>query len=82
MKLIILDYFRRWWLALGAIFIGYIIFQVISIRDTNSQTASEGVEATVNHTIGFVHNIFVFQVVICGLVFYQCSTFNAAGSAH
>ena len=64
MKLIILDYFRRWWLALAAIFIGYIIFQVISIQDTNSQTASEGVEATVNHTIGFVHNIFVFQVVM------------------
>lgn len=64
MKLIILDYFRRWWLALTAIFIGYIVFQVISIQDTNSQTAGEGVEATVNHTIGFVHNIFVFQVVM------------------
>ena len=64
MKLIILDYFRRWWLALAAIFIGYIIFQVISIQDTNSQTASEGVGATVNHTVAFVHNIYVFQVVM------------------
>ena len=64
MKLIILDYFRRWWLALAAIFIAYVVFQVISIRDTNSQTASEGVEATVNHTVAFVHNIYVFQVVM------------------
>ena len=64
MKLIILDYFRRWWLALAAIFIAYVVFQVISIRDTNSQIASEGVGATVNHTVAFVHNIFVFQVVM------------------
>ncbi|HEY3932418.1 MAG TPA: hypothetical protein VGM58_08615 [Verrucomicrobiae bacterium] len=64
MKLIILDYFRRWWLVLVALFIAYVVFQVISIHDTNSQISGEGVEATVNHTIGFVHNIFVFQVVM------------------
>jgi hypothetical protein len=64
MKLIILDYFRRWWLVLVAIFIAYVVFQAISIHDTNSQISGEGVEATVNLAIGSVRNIFVFQAVM------------------
>ncbi|MEI9960848.1 MAG: hypothetical protein WDM76_06855 [Limisphaerales bacterium] len=64
MKQIILDYFQRWWLALTSVFIAYFIFQAISIRETTLQTSGEGAIATVNHTIGFVHNMFIFQVVM------------------
>lgn len=64
MKLILHDHFRRWWLALSALLLAYFAFQAHSIHLNNSQTSAEGVEATVNHTINAVNNIFIFQIIM------------------
>jgi hypothetical protein len=64
MKKIILDHFRRWWLALSALLVAYFAFQAVSVHLNNSQTSDEGVAATVNHTINAVPNIFIFQILM------------------
>jgi len=63
MKRIILDYFKRWWLVLSAIFIAYFIFQAFSVRENNSQP-SGGSVAIVHTVINTVHNVFIFQVIM------------------
>ena len=63
MKRIILDYFKRWWLVLSAIFIAYFIFQAFSVRENNSQP-SVGSVAIVHTVFNTVHNVFIFQVIM------------------
>jgi len=63
MKRIILDYFKRWWLVLSAIFIAYFLFQAFAIRENNSQPS--GGSVAIGHTvINTVHNVFIFQVIM------------------
>jgi len=63
MKRIILDYFKRWWLVLSAIFIAYFIFQAFSVRENNSQP-SGGSVAIVRTVTNTVHNTFIFQAIM------------------
>ena len=63
MKRIILDYFKRWWLVLAAIFIAYFIIQAYSVRENISQPSGDSL-AIVHTVINSVHNIFIFQAIM------------------
>ena len=63
MKRITLDYFRRWWLVLSAIFIAYFIFQAFSVWENNSQPSGDSV-VIVHTVINTVHNVFIFQIIM------------------
>jgi hypothetical protein len=64
MKRIIFDYFKRWCLVLTAILIAYFVFQAISAPENNSQTSSDRITASIDHTISTAHNIFIFQAIM------------------
>ena len=63
MKRIILDYFKRWWLLLSAIFMAYFIFQAFAAYENNSQPSSGSAEI-IHTVINTVHNVFIFQVIM------------------
>jgi hypothetical protein len=63
MKLIILDYFKRWWFVMSAIFIAYFICQAFSIHGNNPRVSGY-LPIPVDETINAIHNVFVFQVMM------------------